>query len=574
MITRDVLVYDTETDSLDTTKAKVKFFGAYSYLTDEFYLLSYKDKEKICQLIQKHRVFVSFNGKEFDNPILENNGYTMQGKVFVDLYEISAQRGSGGMGKNNKNKLIQMGVDIKKFSLKNIIQVLKLDENSKGDIDYKIFQKDDWTEEELKEIFTYLKQDIVLTKKLFEWYEEQFKPLKPMLSEYSQKNYRHLTSTLSSLAYEIICNKSGLKADYGERGENRGKSYAGAHHINPRWDKIQGNIVNVDFACLHKNTEVITQNGNKKISDLQIGDKIRGVDKFENIVNINKKKIDKLYKIVLETGEIIFATAEHKFPIKYIGDKRSNELKIGDEMINYKNNIRMKGLRLHKKCVICGKDFLVRKSNYNSYSTCSKECFLKNKQGNKNGNFKNALQEIRCPVCNKIFKKFISERAITCGNKKCFNFLRSKNNKRYFLGKKKENTPQLMKVSMLKKGVKRTEGVINKIKNARAKQKRTHTSKIEIKIQNFLEQLGIEYYKHKFMNIKHHYQCDIFIPSINLVIECDGDYWHKYPYGTTIDNIRTKELIENGFKILRLWERKIKNLTLNEFENEIQKITN
>ena len=38
-ITRDVLVYDIETDSLDVKTAKIKFFGAYSYINDEYYLL-------------------------------------------------------------------------------------------------------------------------------------------------------------------------------------------------------------------------------------------------------------------------------------------------------------------------------------------------------------------------------------------------------------------------------------------------------------------------------------------------------------------------------------------------------
>lgn len=93
---------------------------------------------------------------------------------------------------------------------------------------------------------------------------------------------------------------------------------------------------------------------------------------------------------------------------------------------------------------------------------------------------------------------------------------------------------------------------------------------IEIKIQNFLEKLQMEYFKHKYMNIEHGYQCDIFIPSLNLVIECDGDYWHKYPIGRDIDKIRTKELINNGFKVLRLWERDIKLMDIDKFREKIQ----
>lgn len=92
---------------------------------------------------------------------------------------------------------------------------------------------------------------------------------------------------------------------------------------------------------------------------------------------------------------------------------------------------------------------------------------------------------------------------------------------------------------------------------------------IEVKIQDFLKKLGIEFFTHQYINIKHGYQCDILIPSMNLVIECDGDYWHKYPVGNDIDHIRTKELIEKGFKVLRLWEFEIKEMKLNDFKEKI-----
>lgn len=94
-------------------------------------------------------------------------------------------------------------------------------------------------------------------------------------------------------------------------------------------------------------------------------------------------------------------------------------------------------------------------------------------------------------------------------------------------------------------------------------------TKIEIKIQNFLKKLGIEFFTHKYIKIEHGYQCDILIPSMNLVIECDGDYWHKYPIGNDIDHIRTKELIEKGFKVLRLWEFEIKPMRINKFKEII-----
>jgi len=107
---------------------------------------------------------------------------------------------------------------------------------------------------------------------------------------------------------------------------------------------------------------------------------------------------------------------------------------------------------------------------------------------------------------------------------------------------------------------------IRKAKERRAKQIfPLKDSSIEVKIQNFLKQLGIEFFTHQYMKIEHGYQCDILIPSMNLVIECDGNYWHKYPVGLEKDHIRTKELIEKGFKVLRLWEVEINEMTIDSF---------
>lgn len=95
-------------------------------------------------------------------------------------------------------------------------------------------------------------------------------------------------------------------------------------------------------------------------------------------------------------------------------------------------------------------------------------------------------------------------------------------------------------------------------------------TKIEVKIQQFLESLQIDFFTHKYITeIEHGYQCDIFVPSLNLVIECDGDYWHKYPTGNDIDHIRTKELIDKGFKVLRLWEHEINDMDINKFKEKI-----
>jgi hypothetical protein len=102
---------------------------------------------------------------------------------------------------------------------------------------------------------------------------------------------------------------------------------------------------------------------------------------------------------------------------------------------------------------------------------------------------------------------------------------------------------------------------------------------IEVKIQNFLKELKIGYFTHYYCDeILNSYQCDILIPVQKnkdrfirqpIVIECDGDYWHSYPVGRDIDKIRTSELIEKGFRVLRLWERDIKVMDISKFKEKI-----
>jgi len=134
-------------------------------------------------------------------------------------------------------------------------------------------------------------------------------------------------------------------------------------------------------------------------------------------------------------------------------------------------------------------------------------------------------------------------------------------------------------------GKKHSNDTIRKIIEARKYQVvPVKDTKIEIKIQNFLKQLKIEFIPHKYIKIKHGYQCDIFIPSMNLVIECDGDFFHmnpnKYSPGDKIfkngitakekweiDSNRTKQLTKKGFSVVRLWEHEINNMRLFQFEN-------
>lgn len=114
---------------------------------------------------------------------------------------------------------------------------------------------------------------------------------------------------------------------------------------------------------------------------------------------------------------------------------------------------------------------------------------------------------------------------------------------------------------------------------------------IEIKIHNFLKELKIDFFIHKY--IFESCEVDILIPSLNMIIECDGDYFHcnpkkysadfvRFPNSLKIenritaceiwekDNIRNQQLLKKGYNILRLWESDIRKMDLNQFKELLE----
>lgn len=85
---------------------------------------------------------------------------------------------------------------------------------------------------------------------------------------------------------------------------------------------------------------------------------------------------------------------------------------------------------------------------------------------------------------------------------------------------------------------------------------------IELKIKEVLDLLNIKYEKQYLF--KNSISCDFAIPSLKLIIECDGCYWHSCPKhnpkaNITNDKERDKYTSWYGWKTLRLWEHDINN---------------
>lgn len=85
-------------------------------------------------------------------------------------------------------------------------------------------------------------------------------------------------------------------------------------------------------------------------------------------------------------------------------------------------------------------------------------------------------------------------------------------------------------------------------------------------IEHCVKPLGVEYDTQYYLKDLHHF-CDVYIPSKNIIIEFQGDYWHgnplKYSDGELSEYQRKKmnkdkELreycSENGINLIEIWE--------------------
>lgn len=85
----------------------------------------------------------------------------------------------------------------------------------------------------------------------------------------------------------------------------------------------------------------------------------------------------------------------------------------------------------------------------------------------------------------------------------------------------------------------------------------THHTSIEMIVYQELKNRGILFEEQHIINGK--FLVDVYIPSLNLVIECDGDYWHSLDVVQKRDKAKNAYLTKCGFNLLRLPEYRIRN---------------
>jgi len=206
---RNILIYDIECATngasvKDIHLHKFKYVGAYSYKTNKYYFLQSLDE--LQELIDSHKVIVGFNNYRYDNPILEQHGINFKYKIIIDLYKIIKTR-----AELIKFKKTFLSYYLRNYDLNTIVKTLELTNVNKIDIDYKMFDIENPTDEQLKKIEEYTIRDIQLTEKLFNYVEKalldlkkQRKIISPEFKQDVDNEIKTTTSNPGSASQQIL----------------------------------------------------------------------------------------------------------------------------------------------------------------------------------------------------------------------------------------------------------------------------------------------------------------------------------------------------------------------------------
>ena len=227
-----------------------------------------------------------------------------------------------------------------------------------------------------------------------------------------------------------------------------------------------------------------------------------------------------------------------------------------------------KKTRIKKECPICGKIFYISPSTnkQNRGKFCSRKCYSLWKKGNTKGknahNWKGGKIKTICKFCGKEFyitpslkgtRKFCSRE---CDNKWRSKYVKgekhhqwtSKKRKCLVCGKTFYAKPSLIK----KGGGKFCSCSCAGIWNFKHMFKTKDTS-IELKVEDMLIKLGIEFEKQKVIS-EGRTVADFYVPAQRLVLYADGVYWHSLPGRKKKDMNQDFLLGFNNYNVLRLGE--------------------
>jgi DNA mismatch endonuclease (patch repair protein) len=182
------------------------------------------------------------------------------------------------------------------------------------------------------------------------------------------------------------------------------------------------------------------------------------------------------------------------------------------------------------ECGYCLKEIYIRPSSEKEVNYCSVSCFNKS-QSRKT--------EHNCKVCGKLF--LWSPSRTESGNY----------NPTYCSIECRTSCPDWKRKSVIAGNL--------------AQQGKNAPTSLEIAGCLLLDALGIQYQTQVLICEK--FVVDVFVPSKNLVIQWDGDYWHGFGGAKDerqkkrqrLDKSQDAYMRKAGYTVIRFWEHEVKN---------------
>lgn len=227
-------------------------------------------------------------------------------------------------------------------------------------------------------------------------------------------------------------------------------------------------------------------------------------------------------------------------------------------------------------CIACEKEFFVWpsaiKHHFSKY--CSLKCSVSNRipwnKGKRRSHICVACKIDYTPPRARKNQKFCSRLCYQSWEKGKNNPMYGKQVSKLTRGKRsiaskgqKRSDETRLKMKLYRQSVEgreqnRKAGIASRIKQFQ----HLGPTSIETKLYQELKDRGLLFEKQKLINGK--FLVDAYIPSLNLIIEADGNYWHAQERAIIRDAQENKYLPKAGFRLLRLTETEINNGSFKE----------
>lgn len=226
----------------------------------------------------------------------------------------------------------------------------------------------------------------------------------------------------------------------------------------------------------------------------------------------------------------------------------------------YKVDVLAHNGRHQKTCKICNKPTQIPKGE-SEYPDYHKECYignLKEKVGDSNNNWKGGPEEFKCKYCKKIRESYSSQTGqnnVFCSVSCSTQFYNLPENQSDAKKKAIEFNSDVLRKLV------HTEEFKAKRVAALLKMGNTSTSKVEQDFHKHVQSIYPDAINGHQLDF---YSVDIWIPSQNLAIDVQGNYWHNDIKTRSRDKRKATFFANNrpDIKFHTIWESEIKDNSL------------